>query len=169
MITLRLHIDFLSKHKHEIAFGHGKFWTSMRYVQTTALSLPCAWQRFSMQQVLTRRRKYVLCSRVEARVHRSSRFWWPSHHDPYCWIFARNRIRILLSLWWMQPKLVPSWMGLLRWRLAARPPEQIDRGNSSWMRDYTSLASPFLVPQQSCTLSAFFSKRWYHQDLVCTV
>ena len=33
-------VDFLSKHKHEIAVSHGKFWTSMRRLQATAIHHP---------------------------------------------------------------------------------------------------------------------------------
>ena len=50
MITLCLHIDFLSKHKHEIAVSHGKSWASMRCLQATALHPSSDWRRFSMHR-----------------------------------------------------------------------------------------------------------------------
>ena len=101
-------------------------------------------------------------SRVEAPVHCSSSLWWSYHYDPYCWVLARHRIRVLLLLRWMRPTLVPSRMGVLRRRIAKSSLfNKLIEGNPSCMRDYTSLASPlFGISTILYFISNHSSRQW---------
>ena len=65
-----------------------------------------------------RRWQYPLGSILRSQISHASISWWQHHYGSRCCFYSGYWIRRLLSLRWMQPKLVPSWMGLLQCQLA---------------------------------------------------
>ena len=67
---------------------------------------------------LRRRWEFSLGSIFGSQIPHPPILWRCHHYDSRCWIYAGHWFRRLLPLRWVQPKLVPSWMGLLWLRLA---------------------------------------------------